>query len=415
MGHESELDLFARWAPVGGRYTSYPARRAWKGQGTLPLLQGTGTLDAYLHVPFCESLCNFCGLNITVTKDRAVVTDFIRALLAQAERELEAITSPRLGNLFLGGGTPNYLSANELARLLEGLLRLAPAGEHFHGAMEALPSLFTPEHAQALKDMGFSRLSLGVQDLNPLVLALAHREQTSTQVGRAFELAHEMGMEAHADMIYGLAGQTPESFRASVRELLRMRPQGVALYPLISPPWALGPVPLSPQEKALAYLGARDELLDQGFQNLGQGHFVAPGSSLHSAFRAGTLRRNLSAFFERLAPISLGLGPGAQGYSPEYLWANQKIVGTYQTLVMKRVSPVESWHALTAEEKLKRRSFEKLLTTHRIDDLSPVSPNALQKLQEDGLVVPENKGLKLTPRGPDHLSAVASLLDGLSL
>lgn len=415
---ESELELFTRWRPSRGRYTSYPHRRAWQPGEDLPApsellappVAGT-ELDAYVHVPFCHSLCNFCGLNIKITRDRSLVRDYLRAVHAEAGKTL-ADTRSSLGNLMIGGGTPNYLSADEFTELVEGLFCYMPPSPNFHGAMEAHPTSFTREHAQTMRRLGLKRLSLGVQDLSAPVLGLANREQSAQDVERAFDHALTEGLEVHVDLINGLPGQTPQSFAASVQTLLLLGPQGVAIYPLLPAPWAgqgpsRGP---SSEDRARAYLLAKEVLIDVGFLNLGHGHFVAPTSALGRAFQAGTLRRNVSAFFERLSPTLMALGPGAQGYSQDYLWSNYKITERYQALALKGDRPIQAWHRLVPEEKAMRRTFEEMLTRHRART-EDFPPEGLELALKDGLLERADQGLRVTPRGVDHLGALCALMD----
>lgn len=369
----------------GPRYTSYPtAVEFHTGVGEA---EARARLDAadrrageplslYVHLPFCEHRCLFCGCNVIITSNKARTRPYLDLVAREAELVAGLLPGRRaLSQLHLGGGTPTYNAPADLARLVRRLLALFPARPDAELAVEADPRVTTPEHLDALGELGFNRISLGVQDFSPSVQEAIERHQSPEQTAAVIERARARGFRGvNLDLIYGLPFQTPESFEASVRTALSLRPDRAAVYSYAYVPWKgphmkdIDPATLPPAELKLE-LGAiaRELFLEAGYEPIGMDHYAAPHDELAVARREGRLRRNFQGYTVLPASDVIGLGISAIGDVAGAYLQNTKKLSEYESFVPHGRLPVERGLVRSAEDELRREVIHELMCNFAID------------------------------------------------
>jgi oxygen-independent coproporphyrinogen-3 oxidase len=369
----------------GPRYTSYPtAVEFHTGVGEAEALarldaanrRAGEPLSLYVHLPFCEHRCLFCGCNVIITSNKARTRPYLELVAREAQLVAARLPARRgLAQLHLGGGTPTYNAPADLERLVRELLALFPAHPGAELAVEADPRVTTPEHLDRLAGLGFNRISLGVQDFSPRVQEAIERHQSAEQTAAVIERARARGFRGvNLDLIYGLPFQTPESFEASVRTALSLRPDRAAVYSYAYVPWKgphmkdIDPATLPPPELKLE-LGAiaRELFLDAGYEPIGMDHYAAPHDELAVARREGRLRRNFQGYTVLPASDVIGLGISAIGDVAGAYLQNTKKLSEYESLVPQGRLPVERGLLRSAEDELRRDVIHGLMCNFAVD------------------------------------------------
>jgi len=411
-------DLLVRHARPGPRYTSYPTVPVWQDDpADSLLLDGVdslqGPVSIYVHVPFCREQCTFCACNMVVARRQSVGDRFLDAIEAQ----LDALPLPDaplpLVRLHLGGGTPTWLTPAQLERLF-GLLyaRFAPV-EGAELGVEADPDVTTDAHLQTLAQLGVSRVSLGVQSLDPVVLQGVNRPQHTERIEELVVRARSLGMRGlNLDLMYGLPHQTLPRFTATVRRILEMTPDRLALFGYAHVPWlkrhqrALDEDAMpGPVDRAALFLAAQELLEDAGYVPIGLDHFARADDALAVALRDRSLRRDFMGYTDRPHPPMLGLGPSAISELPATSagparFAQQKSkLAAWWRAVEKGEPLLERGILLTDEDVLRSDVIEELMCSlevrwaelserHGTDVQALLADEiaALEPLQADGLV-----------------------------
>lgn len=378
-------DLLARYDRPGPRYTSYPtAVEFHEGFGPeryLEKLEAASArpeapLAAYVHLPFCAERCTFCGCNVIITRDAALADDYVR----QLDREVGLVAAPlgrrrRLAQLHWGGGTPTHLAPDALRRvwdLLMARFELAPDAEV---AIEVDPRVTSPEQARVLVELGFNRVSMGVQDFDPAVQVAINRFQTLEQTADLHARFRDLGVPSiNFDLVYGLPRQSPESFRATVERTLALRPDRVAVYSYAYVPWKeanqnrILPEDLPPREVKFELFGiAHDRFTAAGYVQIGMDHFALPTDALARAARAGKLYRNFMGYTTQPADDSVGFGVSAIGDLGGAFAQNTKKLNRYRDLLARGVPPVERGFERSADDDLRRDVIQALMCTFHLD------------------------------------------------
>jgi oxygen-independent coproporphyrinogen-3 oxidase len=429
-------DLIRKYDIPAPRYTSYPTVPAWSRMPTPEewkdsLARGLAPKDAawacYIHIPFCESLCTFCGCNNAITRDHSLEQPYVDLVLEELQLYLEQV--PALGRrplrqLHLGGGSPTFLSPVNLRRLaaplLQGGLKLDP---HFEASVEVDPRLTSREHLQALRGLGFNRLSLGVQDFTPEVQRLVNRTQPYAVTARNFADARELGFGSlNLDLIYGLPGQTPITMADSMAQTLRLRPDRIALYSFALVPWIKPQqrlfkdedLPKAEAKRELYELGRR-VLLGAGYLEVGMDHFALPEDALAKALQDGTLHRNFMGYTENRTQVLLGLGVSAISETPDCFHQDQKVFPKWQESVAQGRIPSQRGHLLTGAERKAREQILSFMTQLKaeLEDEAQVADarQFLAPMLEDGLVTLRGRSLSLTPLGRPFLRNACIFFD----
>lgn len=427
-------DLIARYDRPGPRYTSYPTVPAWTGafgasdyREALAELSGAeaDALSVYVHIPFCGYRCHYCACNVTVARRPDVADEYLDRL----EREVELVTAI-LGRrrepvqLHLGGGTPNALTVSQLERLARMLERRFAFGSTAERSIEADPRLVQREQLTCLHDLGFRRISFGVQDFAPEVQVAIGRLQPAEVVAESVTLARETGFEGiNIDLVYGLPEQTPERFERTLQAALALRPDRVACYSYAHVPQArhnqrLIDVSALPSREGKFHLFgmAVDAFTGSGYEWIGLDHFARRDDELARAAREGRLLRDFMGYTTRTTPHLLGFGMSAIGDVAGRFVQNVPRTGQYQRVLDAGELPVERGHRLTDDDRSRRRAILRLMCNLDLpyDMLPPPSEQSaegFEPLIADGLVAAAADRFTVTPLGRWFLRNIAMVLD----
>ncbi|HYW58042.1 MAG TPA: oxygen-independent coproporphyrinogen III oxidase [Polaromonas sp.] len=438
-------DLLRQFDLSGPRYTSYPtADRFVDAFGADEYVQAlkqrragvasmATPLSLYVHIPFCESLCYYCACNKIITKHHDRAQPYLRYLELEVDLHTAHLGKGQVvSQLHLGGGTPTFLSDDELRSLMAMLRRsftLAPGGEY---SIEVDPRTVTPARLAVLAELGFNRLSFGVQDFDPAVQKAVHRVQATEQVFSLVEAARQLDFESiNVDLIYGLPRQTPESFERTLAQVTHLRPDRVALYA-----YAHLPERFKPQRRIvsadLPTASDRTAMLAQSlvafekadYVYVGMDHFALPDDALAIAKRQGRLHRNFQGYSTQPDCDLIALGVSAIGrVGPSYSQNAKTLEDYYDHLDQGRL-PVIRGMALTRDDLVRRTvimalmcqgqlQFESVELAYLIDFSSYFAAElqALEVLAGQGLVAVSDSGIEVTEQGWFFVRAVAMVFD----
>jgi oxygen-independent coproporphyrinogen-3 oxidase len=428
-------DLLAKYDVPVPRYTSYPTVPAWRtpppadqwiGSLAAAAASPDGSLAIYVHLPFCESLCTYCGCNTVITRDHGRSAPYIDTVLAELDlyiARVPRLTSMPLRQLHLGGGTPTFLSAGELARLVDGILGHFPARTAaFEGSIEVDPRVTTRDQLEALAARGFRRISLGVQDIDQEVQRLVNRIQPLAMTAALCDTARQLGYESvNVDLIYGLPGQTPDTMAHLAEAVLRLAPDRLAVYSFARVPWIKpaqrkfrdDQIPAGAEKRAL-YETIRQPLLEGGYVEIGLDHFATPGDALAQAAAAGTLHRNFMGYTDVHTTTLLGLGVSAISETDDCYHQNEKVLPVYERRVQHGEIPTLRGHLLSAEDRHRRDQIAALMTGFTVQ-LDPAeraaAPRGVRALLDVGLVRLDADRLIVPPEGRAFLRNAAAFFD----
>jgi oxygen-independent coproporphyrinogen-3 oxidase len=418
--------LMAKYDVAGPRYTSYPTVPYWDATPSAEqwieriggALGEAGEHGAaiYLHIPFCRALCTFCGCNTRITRSHDFVPPYIRSLLAEFDlyRRHLGVAQLEFGELHFGGGTPTFLTPEELESLLAGLFeRVRPRADAV-ASIEVDPRVTTGAQLEVLARYGFRRVSLGVQDFDPRV-----REVTQS--------ARALGYDSvNFDLIYGLPLQTLASVEATMDAVCRLRPDRIALYGYAHVPW-IRPgqrrfteidLPEGDAKRALYELG-RERLEREGYREIGLDHFALETDSLWQALTSGTLHRNFMGYTTAFTRPMIGLGVSSIGDAGDAFAQNEKDLQRYQERVALGELPIQRGHLLDPEDQVLRRHILRLMTrleTHwdQPADYTDYMSTAMLRLAEpaaDGLVELGEASCRVTEKGRGYLRNICMAFD----
>lgn len=417
--------LIQKYNVPGPRYTSYPTVPFWKNNDlnqdqwldTVHLNYKTfasNEISLYIHLPFCESLCTFCGCHKRITKNHAVETPYINAVIEEWRLYLSKMdVVPVIRELHLGGGTPTFFSPAELKRMISSIVSMASVHPtEFEFSFEAHPNNTTEEHLSVLYNLGFKRLSLGIQDYSPTVQQAIHRIQPFENVSVVHAKAKELGYTSIShDLVFGLPKQTLGDVQDTVSKTLRLMPDRISLYSYAHVPWVKGvgqrgydenDLPQDSEKRAL-YECAKSMLEEAGYLEVGMDHFALPHDSLAIAMKNKTLHRNFMGYTTQNTSLMIGLGMSSISDSWFGFAQNEKTVEAYQERVMKGEIPVFRGHILTDEE-LEIRQHILDLMCHFETKVTNVSlleevKFGLIGMVEDGLVTIDESKITITEAG----------------
>lgn len=438
-------ELLQRYDVAGPRYTSYPtADRFVEAFGEADYVQaleqrraGVGTkmypLSIYVHIPFCESLCYYCACNKIITKHHERGAEYLRYLSREVELNVAHLGAGQtVSQLHLGGGSPTFLSDVELQDLMAMLHRhfvFTPGGEY---SMEVDPRTVTPERLKLLRELGFNRLSFGVQDFEPAVQKAVHRIQPAAQVFDLVAASRELGFESiNVDLIYGLPMQSPETFERTLAQVVKLRPDRIALYAYAHLPERFKPQrrihaqDLPPAASKLAMLAsAMRVLMAAGYVYVGMDHFALATDALAVAKRQGRLHRNFQGYSTQPDCDLVALGVSSIGRVGSTFSQNVKTLEAYYDLLDQGRLPVERGLAMSRDDLVRQSVimalmcqgyvlFESIELAHLID-FEPYFAQeieALLQMQTQGLVVLDATGIQVTELGWFFVRGVAMVFD----
>jgi oxygen-independent coproporphyrinogen-3 oxidase len=428
-------DLFAKYDVPAPRYTSYPTVPFWTDSPTtdqwIDHLQNAFTSEAatwslYFHLPFCESLCTFCACNTVITRDHGREEGYVDLLSAEWNLYLgrvPALTERPLLGVHLGGGTPTFFAKENLERILKPILSKTKIDRgRFEASVEVHPGHTTREQLEMLYGLGFTRISIGVQDFDPEVQRLVNRHQPYEVTKSVTDTARELGYTSvNYDLIYGLPRQNPDRFSATVQKTVELRPDRIALYSFARVPWIKPAqrsykdedLPVAGEKRALYEL-ARELLETAGYVEIGMDHFALPHDGMAQAQRQGTLHRNFQGYTETRTTVLLGLGVSAISETPTCFHQNEKAFPIYERRVHGGEIPTLRGHLLTEEDQQLREQILQFMTKFRVRLTGNEAEDArgfLRPMIDDGLVAIVNDALELTEKGTPFLRNACMFFD----
>ncbi|MEX2962962.1 oxygen-independent coproporphyrinogen III oxidase [Microbulbifer sp. TYP-18] len=378
------VEMLNRFAGPCPRYTSYPTADRFLPleAGNSPAepwraLRGSTSLSLYVHIPFCRSLCYFCACNKVITQQYGLVSSYIDRLLEEAHWYRDKVADLPVIQLHLGGGTPTFLTDADLRRLVSGLaevFNLHPPGQVEY-SVEADPRTLDPETLETLRELGFNRLSMGVQDFDPRVQQAINRVCDERSVANLTQAARACGFGSISyDLVYGLPHQSADTMRATVKKVLQLAPDRIALYHYAHLPARFKAQRLidsdampSAQEKITMQLAALEELGAAGYQFLGMDHFALPHDELALAAREGRLRRNFQGYTLMPADALIGLGASAISYSADGYWQNHHRLKDYVERIRACGSAAYRGWTLSEDDRLRQHLVMELMCRMRLD------------------------------------------------
>lgn len=436
-----DKDLLFKYNIPGPRYTSYPTVPYW--QKTPPAIQKWKELvqDAftvsnqkegislYVHLPFCESLCTYCGCNTRITINHAVENKYIQAVLKEWKMycEIFGAEKPLIRELHLGGGTPTFFSPGNLVKLVSGLLENALVHPDARFGFEAHPGNTTDEHLLALFSVGFRRISIGVQDFNPVVLAMINRHQTFEQVKHLTLKAREIGYTSvNYDVVYGLPQQKNCSMMQTMLRVIQLKPDRIAFYSYAHVPW-IKPGQRSYTEndlpdadhKMAIYEAGRSALELAGYEDIGMDHFALKSDELYHAATQERLHRNFMGYTDTRTQLLIGLGASSISDSWTGYAQNEKKVEDYYKKLASNELPLFRGHELSREDMIMRKHILRLMTSFETSwanssEVCAELYQALERLGEmefDELVEVEPFRIRITEKGKAFVRNVCMAFD----
>lgn len=428
--------LIAKYDVPVPRYTSYPTvpywaetptHEQWIGHLRQTLQVPEHRWSMYIHLPFCESLCTFCGCNTTITKDHKKEDPYITNVIQEWDlykTQVPELKERPLTHLHLGGGTPTFFSPENLQRLISNLWKdIKKDPTHFEASIEVDPRRTSIEHLKVLRELGFDRVSMGVQDFNPEVQRLVNRLQPYEITAKLTEEARALGFQSvNYDLIYGLAKQTAESFAETARKTVALRPDRIALYSFALVPWIKPAQRLfkdedlpSGADKRRLYEIARDILLEAGYVEIGMDHFALSTEALTKAVQNHKLHRNFMGYTDQRSEVLLGLGVSSISETPYSFHQNEKLLNIYQDRVAKGEIPTHRGHVHTPEDRERRQQILDLMTQLRVRLKGPAQAEAarefLAEMAKDGLVQVSEQEVVVTEKGRPFLRNACVFFD----
>ncbi len=414
----------------GPRYTSYPTAPQWTkdltGDAYASVLKAFGqndkTLSLYIHIPFCEQLCYFCACNKVIrANDEKVGDEFLNHLFKEIDMVAFHIQRRKIiRQLHWGGGTPTYLSENQIERLFHKVQSVFDIDFKEEIAIEVDPRTVPYSKLKVLRKLGFNRISMGVQDFNKKVQDDINRIQSYEQVRDIHQWCRELGFESiNYDLIYGLPYQTKETFKKTVDLVIGLKPDRIALYSFAYVPWLSKPqnkfnleaVPLH-DEKLDIFIQSREKLLASGYQAIAMDHFALTTDSMAKAFNEGKLHRNFMGYTLKPADEYIGMGPSAISFLENTYIQNTKILPEYYELITRKLLPVERGKSLTQDDIIRQWTINSLMCAFQVDkrmffhkfgfefeDYFEMEAQHLHDCIEDGLIVEDVQRISVTDLG----------------
>ncbi len=437
-------ELLRRFDVPGPRYTSYPtADRFVEAFGEDDYIQALNQrqsglavalpLSLYVHIPFCESLCYYCACNKIITKHHNRAEEYLRYLSREIDLHVAHVGAGQaVSQLHLGGGSPTFLSDTELRELMAMLRRsftLAPGGEY---SIEIDPRTVDAGRLATLAELGFNRLSFGVQDFDPAVQKAVHRIQPAEQVFSLMASARALGFESiNVDLIYGLPMQTPESFDRTLAQIVELKPDRIALYAYAHLPERFKPqrriitVELPSGASKVSMLSrSLSAFIDAGYVYVGMDHFALPNDALAVAKRQGRLHRNFQGYSTQPDCDLIALGVSSIGRVGATYSQNAKTLAEYYDLLDQGHLPVVRGLAVSRDDLLRRAvimalmcqghlQFESIELAHLVDFKAYFAKElaALEDLARQGLVEVGDTGIQVTADGWFFVRAIAMVFD----
>ncbi|NAY92718.1 oxygen-independent coproporphyrinogen III oxidase [Muricauda sp. JGD-17] len=433
-------ELVQKYNVPGPRYTSYPTVPYWDLENFSGKLWKSTVLKAfqespddgislYIHLPFCESMCTFCGCHKRITKRHELELPYIKSVLKEWKIYCELLDArPVIKELHLGGGTPTFFSPEHLKLLVKGILQLGKKTDDADFSFEGHPNNTTRAHLKALYDVGFRRVCYGVQDYNDTVQKAINRIQPFENVKKVTDWAREIGYTSVGhDIIYGLPFQTVSHVEKTMEMTQVLKPDRIAFYSYAHVPWLKGngqrgykesDLPTTEAKKQQYELGKK-MLTSFGYKDVGMDHFAVASDDLYKALTKGTLHRNFMGYTPSKTKLMIGLGVSSISDSWYGFAQNVKSVEEYEHLVSHGVIPIFRGHILNAEDQLIRKHILNIMcqfetswvnSESEIIDFQKIIENLLE-MESDGLVTVGPNHIKVTEKGRPFVRNISMAFD----
>lgn len=434
------ISLVQKYNVPGPRYTSYPTVPYWDEQSfstdkwkksfvkSFTESNATEGISLYIHLPFCESLCTFCGCHKRITKRHDVEDKYIQAVLKEWDLYCDALPeTPLIKEIHLGGGTPTFFSPANLELLLLGIFKRAQRADNYEFSFEGHPNNTTRAHLQKLYDLGFRRVSFGVQDYNERVQKAIHREQPFHNVAKVTFWAKEIGYTSIShDLVFGLPFQRLKDVVDTIEKTKSLAPHRLAFYSYAHVPWIKGngqrgfkdeDVPKDQKKRQLYEVG-KMILQKNGFHEIGMDHFAIESDSMYESFKQGKLHRNFMGYTSSKTQLMIGLGVSSISDSWYAFAQNEKTLEDYYARLDNNELPVFKGHLLTDEDLIIRRHILNLMcrfeTSWTPETSFPEIEQVIDQLQEmenDDLVKIENNTIFITEKGKPFVRNICMAFD----
>jgi oxygen-independent coproporphyrinogen III oxidase len=436
------LDLVKKYNVAGPRYTSYPPATKFNDAIAWPELaekisqnnRDGRDLSLYFHIPFCETLCWFCGCTTVITLNHAQGKTYLDYLEREVAQMAAQVNSKRkVVQLHWGGGSPTFLQPDEIRRLGEIIKKHFQFSDDIEAGVEIDPRRLSRGHIEALREIGFNRASLGVQDFEPTVQQAIHRIQPREMTQQVLDWARELGFASvNFDLIYGLPHQTIASFSRTLDAVLEMQPDRLAVFSYAHVPW-IKPAQKILEQKILPTPETKLQLLkivierlteDNRYGYIGMDHFARPTDELLAAQRNKTLQRNFQGYSTRGQSDIYAFGMSAISQIPDAYWQNEKELPHYYAALDAGKTPLSRAYFLTEEDKIRRETIMRVMCDLSLDydtmseklgvhfeqhfekELESLAP-----FEADGLVKKNSNGFDVTDTGRLFIRNIAMCFD----
>ena len=435
------VSLIQKYNVPGPRYTSYPtvpywdetefSSQIWEQTFIKSFIESNTSegISLYIHLPFCESLCTFCGCHKRITKRHDVENPYILAVLKEWELYCNLFPEkPIIKEIHLGGGTPTFFSTDNLETLLNGILKKSIVSENHEFSFEGHPNNTTREHLQKLYNLGFRRVSFGVQDYSEKVQTAIHRIQPFHNVAKVTFWAKEIGYTSIShDLIFGLPFQTVENIIDTIEKTKSLSPDRLAFYSYAHVPWIKGngqrgfkdeDVPKDDEKRKL-YETGKLLLAKKGYHEIGMDHFALKKDSMFQAFTEGKLHRNFMGYTSSKTQLMIGLGASSISDSWYSFAQNEKSIDDYYSRLEQNELPIFKGHLLTDEDLIIRKHILNLMCqfttswgkkTLYFTELPEVLLQ-LTEMKNDGLLVIQKNAITVTEKGKPFVRNICMAFD----
>ena len=425
-----DKNTLQKYDVAGPRYTSYPTAPQWSGDVTGDVYasalktfgQNDKTLSLYIHIPFCEQLCYFCACNKVIrAKDEKVGDEFLNYLFKEIDMVAQHIQQRKLiRQLHWGGGTPTYLSEEQIERLFLKIQSVFDIDLNEEIAIEIDPRTVTQNKLKVLRELGFNRISMGVQDFDDKVQDDINRIQPYAQVVQVHQWCRELKFESvNYDLIYGLPYQTRDTFKKTVDLVIGLRPDRIALYSFAYVPWLSKPqnkfnldAIAVHDEKLDIFIQSRENLLAHGYQAIAMDHFALTTDAMAKAFNTGALHRNFMGYTLKPADEYIGIGPSAIGYIEKTYVQNMKVLPDYYASIAQGRLPIERGKQLNQDDRIRQWVINSLMCHFQVDkkdffdtfgnefeDYFLEEASHIHDCIEDGLITENSQRIQVTALG----------------
>lgn len=442
MKIEVDLDLVRKYDRPGPRYTSYPTAPHFTDSFQLPdweahiannNVSGERPLSLYFHIPFCDTLCWFCGCTVVISRRREPIDKYVAYLFREIDFYASRMHPDReVVQIHFGGGTPTHLTPDQIRAVGKKIRERFNVAADAEISCEMDPRGLTLEHIEALRDAGFNRASLGIQDFKPEVQKAVNRIHDEEMIARVLANVRNTGFQSiNLDLIYGLPHQTPASFAETIQSVIALDPDRLAVFSYAHVPWMKPHQKLiqqahlpEPEEKLQMLKHIVETLTGSGYEYIGMDHFAKESDELTIAQRSGTLQRNFQGYSTRSGADIYGLGMSSISQLPRSYAQHSKDLNDYYEAIDADRLPVVKGVVVTDDDDLRRTvimrlmcdmalDFEALSKTMEVDLRSYLADEieTLAPFEEDGLIETTPEGFRVVEAGRLLIRNIAMTFD----